>query len=183
MRILSLTLIISSNQKQELTSMLSLSSLSLVNSGTCCCSIFPIHNTKLCVYIKKKENVFILFSASHCRFITGGVRWRKLGIFISSAFAHLSGVGCPEAGYPCRTGKGTVAGWNVLAAGHTLPQSWSVFCCLYLQENNQNWYELRNLQSLLIHSTLDFPDFFLPDFLFTRQWTGGRKISNHLHSQ
>lgn len=107
------------------------STLSLKNSGMHYLLLyFPF--TKQNEYKNLTNKMFILFSASHWRFITGGVRWRKLGIFISSAFAHLSGVGCPEAGYPCRTGKGTVAGWNVLAVGHTLPQSWSVFCCLYL---------------------------------------------------
>jgi hypothetical protein len=64
----------------------------------------------------------------HCRFMTGGVRWRKLGIFINSMLAYFPGVTWPlRWAKPWRTGSGTAAGWKVRWAGHTDIQSWSGF--------------------------------------------------------
>lgn len=118
--------------------------------------------------------------AAQCFLTTGGVKCKKLGIFISSRLAYLDGtVWKKENAFryillveqsgkiymrikdnfqsphlmsmfiwthciflinhfkwltwllicttPCRSGSGTTAGWNVLAAGQTLPQSWSGF--------------------------------------------------------
>lgn len=69
------------------------------------------------------------FKASHCLLITGGVRWRKLGIFISSAFANFPGAALWVGTHPCLSGSGTVAGWKLLGPDQTAPQSWSTAIC------------------------------------------------------
>ena len=71
--------------------------------------------------------------------MVGGVRWRKLGTFISSVLAHLEGVG--DSGVnriPCRMGRGTTAGWKVRVAGQTDVQSWSGFINLSLCKKKIN---------------------------------------------
>ena len=70
-------------------------------------------------------------SASHCLLMAGGVKCKKLGIFMSSALANFPGVDLWEGTKPCRTGNGTVAGWKLRGPGHTAPQSWSTDICLY----------------------------------------------------
>uniref|UniRef100_A0A182VA11 Uncharacterized protein n=1 Tax=Anopheles merus TaxID=30066 RepID=A0A182VA11_ANOME len=73
------------------------------------------------------------FSASHCRLMTGGVKCKKFGIFISSALANLPGdIWLRFVTYPCRIGSGTADGLNVRGPGHTAPQSWSVAICCEL---------------------------------------------------
>jgi len=57
--------------------------------------------------------------------MAGGVKWRKLGIFMSSAFANLPGAVFPGLTQPWCSGNGTLAGWKDLATGHTDGQSWS----------------------------------------------------------
>lgn len=69
---------------------------------------------------------FSLFNAWHCLSMAGGVKWRKLGIFINSAFANLPGGVAPGTTQPWCNGNGTLAGWKDLATGHTEGQSWSV---------------------------------------------------------
>ena len=71
------------------------------------------------IYIK------ILLRASQCLLMAGGVRWRKFGIFISSALANLPGGVFPGLTKPWCRGRGTLAGWKDLATGHTEGQSWS----------------------------------------------------------
>lgn len=70
------------------------------------------------------------FRASHCLLMTGGVKCRKLGIFISSAFANFPGGALLFSGtHPCLSGNGTVDGWKDLGPGQTAPQSWSTAIC------------------------------------------------------
>ena len=79
------------------------------------------------------QGVQNLERAAQCFVTTGGVKWRKLGIFINSALAHLEGTTCALVCVtPCLTGRGTTAGWNVLPAGHTSPHDWSGFILVSL---------------------------------------------------
>ena len=68
---------------------------------------------------------FSLFNAWHCLSIVGGVKWRKLGIFINSALANLPGGVAPGTTQPWCKGSRTLAGWKHLAIGLTEGQSWS----------------------------------------------------------
>ena len=69
------------------------------------------------------------FKASHCLLITGGVKCKKFGIFMSSAFANLPGGALFSGTHPWRIGRGTVAGWKLRGPGQTAPQSWSIAIC------------------------------------------------------
>lgn len=75
------------------------------------------------------QGVQNFLSASHCLLMTGGVKWRKLGIFMSSALANFPGAARFGLTKPCRRGSGTDAGWKLLGPGHTAPQSWSTGIC------------------------------------------------------
>ena len=68
--------------------------------------------------VSQKE--YYLARAVQCWLTTGGLRWRKLGIFINSALACLLGTTwafCWTT--PCLTGRGTTAGWKVLTSKKT----------------------------------------------------------------
>lgn len=67
--------------------------------------------------------------------MTGGVRWRKLGIFMSSALAFLAGGAWPGGTYPCLSGNGTDDGWKVFGPGHTLPQFWKKEYYMLIKNN------------------------------------------------
>ena len=78
--------------------------------------------------------------AAQCFLICGGVKWKKLGIFISSVFAYLTG-GRPlfSDGFfmkPCRIGSGIAFALKPLAVGQTLVQSWSTDIFWYLAKRS-----------------------------------------------